>query len=99
MFTNQIKIKIMDEIERILDKVLDNGGRMDVSDMGLAWTWYDDDGEDCGTSQVESLSVGEDCNGVQVVFVEFNDRTEVLDNLDYQDVLGYNFVEYLYDEL
>lgn len=89
----------MDEIERILDKVIDNGGRIDVSDMGLAWTWYDDDGEDCGTSQVESLSVGEDCNGVQVVFVEFDDRTEVLDNLDYQDVLGYNFVEYLYDEL
>lgn len=89
----------MDEIERILDKVIDNGGRIDVSDMGLAWTWYDDDGEDCGTSKVESLSVGEDCNGVQVVFVEFDDRTEVLDNLDYQDVLGYNFVEYLYNEL
>lgn len=41
----------------------------------------------------------EDCNGSKVVFANFDDRTEVLDNLDYKDVTGNNFVEWLYNEL
>lgn len=87
------------ERERIFDKVYDEGGYIDLEDYNLAWTWFDDDGENCGTSKLEALKIDTDCNGVSFVSVEFDDRSEILDYLDYEDVLGNNFVEWLYCEL
>lgn len=84
----------MEKLKAIFNRVLDYNGKFDLEDLYLAWTWYDDDGEDCGTSQVISLRIHDG-----KCFVEFDDRVELLDNLDYMDVLGSNFVDYLYDEL
>ena len=87
--------------EDFADLIIEKGkdGKLDLSDLGLAWTWFDDDAEDCGTSYVESIHIGTDINNVTVIWVEFNDRDEILDNLHYEDVLGSNFAEWLYYEL
>lgn len=96
MKSNALKIN-----DFLLDYVYSNTDdtHLDISNLGLAWTWYNDEGEDCGTSKVEELVTDLDVNGDMVVWVLFNDRTDTIFNLDYEDVLGNNFANYLYTEL
>ena len=84
--------------EDFADLIIEKGknGKLDLSDYNLSWTWFGDNAENCGTSSVESISIGEDINGVTIIWVEFDDRDETLDNLHYEDVLGNNFAEWLY---
>lgn len=80
----------------------DKSGTLELSDidMELSWTWFDDDAENCGTSKIESISVGRSVDGETLIFVEFDNRkTATLDNLNYEDVLGNNFTQWLYYEL
>lgn len=80
----------------------DKSGTLELSDidMELSWTWFDDDAENCGTSKIESISVGTSVDGETLIFVEFDNReTATLDNLNYEDVLGNNFAKWLYYEL
>lgn len=86
-------------LESIYDKVADNDGEMDLSDIEFSWTWFDDEGNVCGVSKAERLFTDTDCNGCTVVMVEFDDRTECIDSLDYYDVVGTNFVESLFLEI
>ena len=72
---------------------------LDIEDLGLAWTWYNDEGEDCGTSRVIALTTDLDKNLDMVAKVVFNDRNLDITTLDYYDVLGNNFANYLYTEL
>ena len=76
----------------IVNMVLDNNGKIDIKNLGLAWTWFDDDGNACGTSQLISIRVNDG-----KCLVEFDDRVEPLENLDYVDFLGRNFIECLYN--
>lgn len=90
--------------EELADLIMekDKSGTLELSDidMELSWTWFDDDANNCGTSKVESLSVGTSVDGETLIFVEFDNReTATLDNLNYEDVLGNNFAQWLYYEL
>ena len=89
--------------EELADLIMekDKSGTLELADidMDLSWTWFDDDGNNCGTSRVESLSVGTSVDGETIIHVEFNDRESTLDNLNYEDVLGNNFTQWLYYEL
>lgn len=77
-----------------------NDNRVDLTDMGLKWTWFKDDGKMCGTSSIESISFDYDVNTDPVVFINFNDReSQTVFNLDYEDVLGANIVDYVIGEL
>lgn len=90
--------------EELADLIMgkDKSGTLELSDidMNLSWTWFDDDAENCGTSKIESISVGTSVDGETLIFVEFDNReTATLDNLNYEDVLGNNFAQWLYYEL
>lgn len=90
--------------EELADLIMgkDKSGTLELSDidMELSWTWFDDDAENCGTSKIESISVGTSVDGETLIFVEFDNReTATLDNLNYEDVLGNNFAQWLYYEL
>ena len=79
--------------EELIDIVLEHGndGRLDIEDMNLAWTYWDDNDtthfdEDGYIDRFVSLSVGMDCNDCQVLFVEtFNGKTFNFDNPHYED--------------
>lgn len=80
-----------------------NGRSFDFTDEDndcseFVWTWYNDEGENCGTSILESMSYDIDCNGEEIIMVSFDDRSCTLDSLDYENVFGDNFVDYLYNE-
>ena len=80
----------------------DGSGTLEMADidMDLSWTWFDDDAENCGTSKIESISVGTSVDGETLIFVEFDNReTTNLEILDYEDVFGNNFAQWLYYEL
>ena len=90
--------------EELADLIMgkDKSGTLELSDidMELSWTWFDDDAENCGTSKIESISVGTSVDGETLIFVEFDNReTTNLENLNYEDVLGNNFAQWLYYEL
>lgn len=68
-------------------------------DYKFRWTWIDDEGDACGVSELDALAFDVDCNGVRVVFAEFDDGSRMLDRLDYPNVAGDNFCDYLCDYL
>ena len=75
-------------------------GKLDLTDYGLRWTWFNDEAENCGSYEIESISLGTDCNDCDIVFVNYdNGDFESLASLDYEDVLGNNFAQWLYYEL
>ena len=88
--------------EDLADLIMEKGrdGKLNLEELSLQWTWFDDDADNCGSSLVESISMSTDVNGEQIIFVDFDNRESTnLDNLNYEDVLGNNFAQWLYYEL
>lgn len=81
-------------------------GSISLCDLGLAWSYWDDNENECTddnvayTREIVSLSIETDCNGAEMIMVQFDDENEECwGNVDYVDDMGNNLGEYIYDEV
>lgn len=93
--------------QELIEIINENGqdGRLDIEDLNLAWSYWDDNETNCTddnvayTVNILSLSLETDCNGATMVMVEFDNETKCWGNVDFEDDMGNNLGEYIYDEV
>lgn len=104
---NKTIFAVVREIELIeVIKENSDNNKLDISDLNLAWSFWDDnetehnDDNVAYTLNIESISIEIDCNGAEMVMVTFDDdSTQCWGNVDCIDDDGNNMGEYIYSEV
>lgn len=98
-------IDLEEEVYQIVEKHGKEDGNeiiLNVEDLNLAWSYWDDDEEECtdenvlGTDSIDALIIDED--GELLVLTNGKERN-CFANICYEDDLGMNEGQYIYNEL